>query len=72
MYWSRKWKVHNCKPCNYIGIARNAKVVIPSISQSTTLSPVIQLGLNPILCDCNMDDLSVDLEHLEEIFWRIL
>jgi len=25
MYWSRKWKVHNCKPCNYIGIAKNAK-----------------------------------------------
>ena len=27
MYWSRKWKVHNCKPCNYIGIAKNAKSV---------------------------------------------
>ena len=25
MYWSRRWKVHNCKPCNYIGIAKNAK-----------------------------------------------
>jgi len=25
MYWSRKWKVHNCKSCNYIGIAKNAK-----------------------------------------------
>ena len=25
MYWSRRWKVHNCKPCNYIGIANNAK-----------------------------------------------
>ena len=27
MYWSRRWKVHNCKPCNYIGIAKNAKSV---------------------------------------------
>ena len=28
----------------------------------------MQLGLKPLLCDCNMDDLSVDLNHLEEIF----
>jgi CDP-6-deoxy-D-xylo-4-hexulose-3-dehydrase len=47
---------------------KNNKVVVPAISWATDLAPVIQLGLDPILCDCNLEDLSVDLEHLEEIF----
>tara|TARA_B100000579_G_scaffold188441_1_gene153770 strand:- start:114 stop:1268 length:1155 start_codon:yes stop_codon:yes gene_type:complete len=47
---------------------KNNKVVVPAISWATDLAPVIQLGLEPILCDCNLEDLSVDLEHLEEIF----
>ena len=50
------------------GYLRNDKIVVPSLSWSTDLSPVMQLGLDPILCDCNMDDLSVDLEHLKIIF----
>lgn len=45
-------------------------VVVPAISWSTDLAPVIQLGLRPILCDCNMKDLSVDIEHLLDIFKR--
>jgi|TARA_R110000744_G_scaffold145979_1_gene258771 CDP-6-deoxy-D-xylo-4-hexulose-3-dehydrase len=44
------------------------KVVVPSVAWATDLAPVMQLGLKPLLCDCNMDDLSVDLKHLEEIF----
>ncbi len=44
------------------------KVVVPTLSWATTLAPVIQLGLHPILCDCNLANLSVSLEHLEEIF----
>ena len=47
---------------------KNHKVIIPSIAWATDLSPVIQLGLDPILCDCNLNDLSVDLEHLEQLF----
>ena len=47
---------------------RNDKIVVPSLAWSTDLSPVMQLGLEPILCDCNMEDLSVDLEHVEKIF----
>tara|TARA_R110000824_G_scaffold81956_1_gene205717 strand:+ start:1473 stop:2639 length:1167 start_codon:yes stop_codon:yes gene_type:complete len=43
------------------------KVVIPAVSWSTDLAPVVQLGLQPILCDCNMTSLSVDLEHLVDI-----
>ena len=44
------------------------KVVVPSVAWATDLSPVMQLGLQPLLCDCNMNDLSVDLYHLEKIF----
>ncbi len=47
---------------------KNDKVVVPSVAWATDLSPVIQLGLKPVLCDSNMEDLSVDLEHLEKIF----
>jgi len=50
------------------GYLKNDKVVVPSTAWSTDLAPVIQLGLEPILCDSNMNDLSVDLEHLEKIF----
>jgi len=43
------------------------KVVVPAVSWSTDLAPVIQFGLEPILCDCNLTDLSIDLEHFEQI-----
>ena len=47
---------------------KNNKVVVPSLSWATDLSSPMLLGLEPILCDCNLNDLSCDLEHLEEIF----
>ena len=43
------------------------KVVLPAVSWSTDLAPLIQLGLKPVLCDCNMEDLSIDLEHFKQI-----
>ena len=47
---------------------KNFKVVVPSLSWATDLSSPMLLGLDPILCDCNLNDLSCDLDHLEEIF----
>ena len=47
---------------------RNKKVVVPAISWATTVSPIIQLGLEPIICDVELDNLGVDLNTLEEIF----
>ena len=44
------------------------KVVVPSLSWATDLSPVMQLGLEPILCDVDLENLSVDMGHLEKIF----
>ena len=49
-------------------ISRDSKVVVPSLAWATDLSPVIQLGMTPILCDINLHDLSVDLDDLEKIF----
>jgi CDP-6-deoxy-D-xylo-4-hexulose-3-dehydrase len=46
----------------------NKKIVIPSVAWATDLAPALQLGYEPILCDCNMEDLSIDLEHLEQLF----
>jgi len=50
------------------GYLTNNKVVVPSVAWATDLAPVMQLGLEPILCDSNKRDLSVDLKHLEKIF----
>ena len=44
------------------------KVVVPSVSWATDLSSPMVLGIEPILCDCNLEDLSLDLEKLEQIF----
>ena len=48
-------------------LKKGDKVVVPSISWATDLSSVMHLGLEPVLCDCNMEDLSVDLDHLKEV-----
>ena len=47
---------------------RNEKVVVPALSWLTDVSSVMQLGMDPILCDCNNENLSLDLDDLEEIF----
>jgi len=49
-------------------LPRGSKVVVPALSWATDLAPVIQFNLQPILCDNNMKDLSVDLNCLEKIF----
>ena len=43
------------------------KVVVPAVSWSTDLAPVVQLGLEPVLCDCNISDLSIDIDSFEAI-----
>lgn len=47
---------------------RNNKIVVPGLSWATDVSSPMLLGMEPILCDCNMEDLSCDLDHLEELF----
>jgi CDP-6-deoxy-D-xylo-4-hexulose-3-dehydrase len=47
---------------------KNKKIVIPALSWATDLSSPMLLGLEPLMCDCNLYDLSCDLTHLETIF----
>ena len=47
---------------------KNDKVCVPSLCWATDLSPVLQLDMTPLLIDCNLDNLSVDLNHLEKVF----
>jgi CDP-6-deoxy-D-xylo-4-hexulose-3-dehydrase len=50
------------------GRLKNDKVVVSSLSWHTDVSSPMLLGMNTILTDCNLDDLSCDLQHLEKIF----
>lgn len=49
------------------GRMKNNKVVVPALCWATTLAPIIQLGLEPILCDIEPNTLSIDPDRLEEI-----
>jgi len=46
---------------------RNKKVIVPAVSWVTTVTPVIQFGLEPIMCDCDKDNLGLDLDCLKSI-----
>jgi CDP-6-deoxy-D-xylo-4-hexulose-3-dehydrase len=52
----------------YSNKINNKKIVVPSLSWATDVSSPILLGMQPIMCDCNLEDLSCDLNHLEKIF----
>lgn len=46
---------------------RNKKIIVPAVSWVTTVTPVMQFGLEPIMCDCDKNNLGLDLECLEKI-----
>lgn len=47
---------------------KNKKIILPTVSWATTVAPVIQLGLEPILCDADINTLGVDVDHLRRLF----
>jgi CDP-6-deoxy-D-xylo-4-hexulose-3-dehydrase len=49
------------------GKLKNNKIVVPAVSWVTTVTPAIQLGLEPIMCECDMDNLGLDINHLKNI-----
>ena len=49
-------------------IKRDAKVVVPALSWATDLAPIIQLNMQPVLCDVSLETLAVDINHLRRIF----
>jgi CDP-6-deoxy-D-xylo-4-hexulose-3-dehydrase len=51
-----------------MGKMRNNKVVVPALAWATDMAPVLQLGFDPLIVDCNMSNLAVDVAQLESIF----
>ena len=49
------------------GRLKNKKIVFPCVSWVTTVAPAIQLGLEPILCETDPNNLGIDPNHLEII-----
>ena len=43
---------------------KNEKVIVPCVSWTTTVSPVIQLGMTPILCDASRANMGLDVPYL--------
>lgn len=48
-------------------LVKGDKVVVPALAWATDLFPIMQLGLIPILCDCNLDTLSINIDQLRHI-----
>jgi CDP-6-deoxy-D-xylo-4-hexulose-3-dehydrase len=46
---------------------KNNKIIVPCVSWVTTISPAIQLGLEPILCETDKDTLGLDIEYFEKL-----
>tara|TARA_R100001079_G_C4443380_1_gene149996 strand:- start:645 stop:1796 length:1152 start_codon:yes stop_codon:yes gene_type:complete len=46
---------------------RNKKVIVPAVSWVTTVSSPMILGYEPIVCDCDEEDLGFSLEHFETL-----
>ena len=52
----------------YSNKIRNLNIIVPSLSWATDVSSPMLLGYNTFMCDCNLEDLSCDLDHLEKLF----
>ena len=50
------------------GKLKNNKIVVPDVSWATDVSTPLILGMDTFVVDCNQEDLSADLFHLEQIF----
>jgi len=46
---------------------KNNKIIAPCVSWVTTVSPIIQLGFDLILCDTDKDSLGLDIVELEKL-----
>jgi CDP-6-deoxy-D-xylo-4-hexulose-3-dehydrase len=49
------------------GKLKNNKIIVPAVSWVTTVTPAIHLGLNPIMCDCDINNLGLDINHLKKL-----
>lgn len=49
---------------------RNMMVVVPSVGWVTTISPAIQFGFQPLMCEADPETFGLDLDHLEHLLKR--
>lgn len=47
------------------GLRKGDEVIVPALSWSTTVWPIIQMGLIPVIVDIDPDTLNLDLEQVE-------
>ncbi len=46
------------------------EIIVPSLTWTTTVTPVIQSGLKPVFVDCNINDFSFDYKDLKKKITR--
>lgn len=46
---------------------KNSKVIVPCCGWPTTITPFIQFGFSPIMCDADPDTWGLDINHLESL-----
>jgi len=49
------------------GKLKNKKIIVPSAAWVTTISPAIQLGFQPIMCEADSDTFGLDIKYLEKL-----
>lgn len=49
---------------------RNKRAIAPAVSWATTISPLLQFSFDTVLCDCDSNNLGLDLNHLEELIQK--
>lgn len=49
------------------GYLRNNKVIAPAVSWVTTVSPLMQFGFDVSLCECDAQNLGLNIDHLEQL-----
>ena len=48
------------------GYLKNKTVIAPAVSWITTVTPFLQLGYKVKLCDCDRNNLGLDINHFEQ------
>lgn len=67
--------VNSCSSANLLALSalnlkKGAEIITPSLTFSTTVSPIIQLGLKPVLVDIKLDNLLIDEKQIEKLITK--
>ena len=49
------------------GKLKNNKIVVPAVSWVTTVTPAVQFGMEPIMCECDEENLGLNINYLKQI-----